>query len=116
MPEGGGEEGCGEERHPVGVALPGQQLAHGPDGRHDGHHSYQGRAQSQRQGRHAEQFHPQRGPVEEQYLLAGVGGDEDGGLDATGDLAGQDAVGRLVVVEAEGQFGQPVQAQARRDE
>ena len=116
MPERGGQEGCGEERHPVRVALPVQQLAHCPGGRRDGRHSHQSRAQSQRQGRHAEQFHPQRGPVKEQHFFAGVGWNKDGGLDATCDLAGQDAVGRLVVVEAKGQFGQAVQAQPRRDE
>ena len=116
MPEGSGEEGSGEERHPARVALPMQQLTHCPDGRRNGRQPRHGCAQPQRQWRHTEQFHPQSGPVEEQHLFAGVRGDEDGGLDATGDFAGQDTVSGLVVMEAEWQFGQPVQPQSRRDE
>ncbi len=116
MPEGGGEEGPGEERHPARVALSVQQLAHRPHGRRDGRQPGQRRAQPQRQRRRAQQSYPQPGPIEEQDLFAGVGWDKDGGLGAPGDLAGQHAVGGLVVVQAQRQFGQAVQAQPCRDE
>ncbi len=116
MPERRSQKPRGNERDPGCISLLVQQFIHHPDSCHHGCSADQSRPQPERKRRDAQDPHPESGPIEECYLLACIRGDEDGPCQTLRDLASQNAVGCLVVMETCGKFRQPVESQSRRDE
>lgn len=107
MPEADRQQRRGQQSDtPVG-----QHLAAEPVGGGDGQQAEEGRGEAQGEDRVAQHAGHASGDVKVERLAAGEGGDEDRPIAAQADVAGIEAVGGFVIVDAGGNGRQVRQAQ-----